>query len=66
MLRAAIVGIVVVTASWLLMIVLAARLPEGTLKDLASFLPDCVTTARRLRADPRVPRRAPARCLSRR
>ena len=40
------------------MIVLAARLPEGTLKELASFLPDCVTTVRRLRSDPRVPRRA--------
>jgi uncharacterized membrane protein YkvA (DUF1232 family) len=40
------------------MVVLAARLPDGTLKELASFLPDCVTTMRRLRRDPRVPRRA--------
>src|SRR4051794_21006993 len=40
------------------MVLLAARLPEGTLKELASFLPDCVTTVRRLRTDPRVPRRA--------
>ncbi|MDQ3107963.1 MAG: DUF1232 domain-containing protein [Actinomycetota bacterium] len=40
------------------MVVLAARLPEGTLKELASFLPDCVITVRRLRKDPRVPRRA--------
>ena len=40
------------------MVFLAARLPEGTLKEQASFLPDCVTTVRRLRKDPRVPRRA--------
>jgi uncharacterized membrane protein YkvA (DUF1232 family) len=52
------VAIVVVAASWLLLLVLAKRLPPGLLKDLTSFLPDCVTTARRLRRDPRVPRRA--------
>jgi uncharacterized membrane protein YkvA (DUF1232 family) len=45
-------------AFWLVMIVLARRLPPGLARDLASFLPDCVTTARRLRRDPRVPRRA--------
>jgi uncharacterized membrane protein YkvA (DUF1232 family) len=28
------------------------------LRDLAAFIPDCVTTVRRLRKDPRVPRRA--------
>jgi uncharacterized membrane protein YkvA (DUF1232 family) len=44
--------------SWLLLIVLARRLPPGILRDLAAFIPDCVTTVRRLRADPRVPRRA--------
>ena len=38
--------------------VLARRLPPGTLKDLAGFLPACLTLLRRLRADPRVPRRA--------
>lgn len=37
---------------------MARRLPPGLLRDLASFVPDCVTTIRRLRADPRVPRRA--------
>ena len=47
-----------VVASWGLLVVLARRLPDGALKDLAGFLPACVTTARRLRADPRVPRRA--------
>lgn len=48
----------VVVASWAVMIVLARRLPPGLAKDLASFLPDCLTTARRLRRDPRVPRGA--------
>jgi uncharacterized membrane protein YkvA (DUF1232 family) len=47
-----------VAASWAALVLLAARLPDGTLKDLAAFLPACATTARRLRADPRVPRRA--------
>lgn len=45
-------------ASWLLLLVLARRLPPGLLRDLAAFVPDCVTTIRRLRRDPRVPRRA--------
>ena len=45
-------------ASWGLLIVLARRLPPGILRDLAAFIPDCVTTVRRLRKDPRVPRRA--------
>jgi len=40
------------------MILLARRLPPGVLKELAGFLPACVTTVRRLRRDPRVPRRA--------
>lgn len=48
----------VVVGSWLLLIVLARRLPPGVAKDLAGFLPDCVTAARALRNDPRVPRRA--------
>ena len=50
------VGLLV--ASWALLIVLARRLPPGILRDLAAFIPDCVTTVRRLRKDPRVPRRA--------
>ena len=49
-----------VVASWLLVLLLAARLPPGLLRDLAGFLPDCVVAARRLRRDPRVPRRAKA------
>lgn len=44
--------------SWLVMVVLAKRLPPGLLRDAAGFLPACVTTARRLRGDSAVPRRA--------
>lgn len=44
--------------SWAVLLVLARRLPPGILRDLAAFIPDCVTTVRRLRKDPRVPRRA--------
>ncbi len=47
-----------VVASWALLMLLARRLPPGILRDLAAFIPDCVTTVRRLRKDPRVPRRA--------
>lgn len=52
------IGVAAIAVSWAVLAVLAARLPEGTLKDLAAFLPACATTVRRLRADPRVPRRA--------
>jgi uncharacterized membrane protein YkvA (DUF1232 family) len=45
-------------ASWAVLVLLARRLPPGTLRELARFVPDCVTTIRRLRGDPRVPRRA--------
>jgi uncharacterized membrane protein YkvA (DUF1232 family) len=57
-LRLLAIGIGVLLASWAVMVALAARLPEGSLKELASFLPDCLTMVRRLRRDPRVPRRA--------
>jgi uncharacterized membrane protein YkvA (DUF1232 family) len=50
----------VMVGLWALLAVLAARLPAGLLKDLAGFLPACVTLARRLRADPRVPWQAKA------
>ena len=45
-------------ASWALLVLLAKRLPPGIVRDLAAFIPDCLTTVRRLRKDPRVPRRA--------
>ncbi len=41
-----------------LMVLLASRLPDGLLKQVLEFLPACVTTARRLRTHPDVPRRA--------
>jgi uncharacterized membrane protein YkvA (DUF1232 family) len=56
--QAVLIAVAVVVISWLLLIVLARRLPPGVAKDLAGFLPDCVTAARTLRRDPRVPRRA--------
>ena len=58
LLKLAVVGLGALVASWLLLVVLARRLPPGLLKDLAGFLPACLTLARRLRRDPRVPRRA--------
>ena len=56
--RSLLVALVVLLVSWGLLVVLARRLPPGILKDLAGFLPACLTLLRRLRADPRVPRRA--------
>lgn len=52
-----IIAMIVIVLSWAVMILLAKRLPPGLAKDLATVLPACVTTARRLRRDPRVPRR---------
>jgi uncharacterized membrane protein YkvA (DUF1232 family) len=52
----------VVLALWalscVLMVLLAKRLPDGLLRQVAEFLPSCVTTARRLRKHPDVPRAA--------
>jgi len=50
------VGLMV--AGWAVMILLARRLPPGPLRELARFIPDCLTAIRRLRRDPRVPGRA--------
>jgi uncharacterized membrane protein YkvA (DUF1232 family) len=44
--------------SWIVLVLLARRLPAGLLRDVAAFLPACVTAARRLRRHPDVPRRA--------
>jgi uncharacterized membrane protein YkvA (DUF1232 family) len=51
-------AVALLVVSWGVLILLARRLPPGTARDLAAFIPDCVTTVRRLRKDPRVPRRA--------
>jgi uncharacterized membrane protein YkvA (DUF1232 family) len=56
-LRAVLVALALMVTTWALLVLLARRLPPGLLRDLASFVPDCVTTVRRLRRDPRVPRR---------
>jgi len=52
------VAVALLVLSWAVLLLAARRLPPGLLRDLASFIPDCVTTVRRLRRDPRVPRRA--------
>jgi uncharacterized membrane protein YkvA (DUF1232 family) len=52
------IGVGLMVASWALLILLARRLPPGPLRELTRFIPDCVTAVRRLRGDPRVPRRA--------
>lgn len=52
------VGAGCLLASWVVLVVLAARLPPGTLRELAGFLPHCLRLVRRLRTDPSVPRRA--------
>jgi uncharacterized membrane protein YkvA (DUF1232 family) len=57
-LRLVLVGLGVLLASWAVLVLLARRLPPGLARDLAGFLPACLTTVRRLRKDPRVPRSA--------
>jgi len=57
-LRAVLVALAVMVATWALLVLLVRRLPPGLLRDLASIVPDCVTAILRLRRDPRVPRRA--------
>src|SRR6476620_6851695 len=52
------IAVLAVVVTWGLMILLARRLPPGVVRDLAAFIPDCVTAVRRLRKDPRVPRKA--------
>jgi uncharacterized membrane protein YkvA (DUF1232 family) len=52
------IGVASLLTSWGLLILLARRLPPGSARDLAAFIPDCVTAIRRLRNDPLVPRRA--------
>jgi uncharacterized membrane protein YkvA (DUF1232 family) len=58
MIRILLIATGVWMASWVVLVILARRLPPGILRDLAGFLPACVTMTRRLRQDPQVPRRA--------
>jgi uncharacterized membrane protein YkvA (DUF1232 family) len=53
---AVLVGLWIV--SCVVMMLVAHRLPPGLMRQVAEFLPSCVTTARTLRQDPAVPRRA--------
>ena len=57
-LRLVAIGTGVLVASWVVLGLLARRLPPGALRELAGLLPNCVRTARALRRDPTVPRRA--------
>lgn len=57
-LTATALAVLVVLLSWAVLVLLARRLPPGPLRELAGFLPACVTTVRRLRRHPDVPRRA--------
>lgn len=58
LIRLVIISVGLLVASWALLALAARRLPPGAARDLATVLPACLTTTRRLRADPRVPRRA--------
>jgi uncharacterized membrane protein YkvA (DUF1232 family) len=58
LLRFVVIACAVLVATWALLAVLARTLPAGAAKDLATVLPACATAARRLRRDPRVPRKA--------
>jgi uncharacterized membrane protein YkvA (DUF1232 family) len=58
MIRLLLLAVALILMSWVVLVLLARRLPPGVAKDLATVLPACVTTARRLRKDPRVPRQA--------
>jgi uncharacterized membrane protein YkvA (DUF1232 family) len=51
-------ALVLWATSCVVMVLLASRLPDGLARQVAEFLPSCVTTARVLRKNPAVPRRA--------
>jgi uncharacterized membrane protein YkvA (DUF1232 family) len=54
-LSALLIAAAVLVAGWAVLVLLAARLPPGLLKEAVGFLPACVTLVRRLWRDPRVP-----------
>ena len=55
---AALAGAGALVLTWAVLVVSAARLPPGLLRELAGIIPHCVRTARALRGHPAVPRRA--------
>jgi uncharacterized membrane protein YkvA (DUF1232 family) len=52
------VGLVLVVASWVVLVLLARALPPGVMREVAAFLPNCGRLVWQLRKDPSVPRRA--------
>ena len=58
MIRWLVIATTVYLCTWPLLVGLARRLPPGLLREVAEFLPACVTAARRLRRSPAVTRRA--------
>ncbi len=60
MLRLIILAAALLVASWMTLGLLARRLAPGAAKDLATVLPACLTTVRRLRRDSRAPLSAKA------
>lgn len=57
-LRGLLVATAALVAAWAGLALVARRLPPGMLRETVAFLPNCLTMLRRLRRDPRVPRRA--------
>ena len=55
--RLFIIAIALLFASWGTIIVLARKLPPSLVKNIATNIPAGITTIRRLRKDPRVPKR---------
>lgn len=58
MIRILVIAVALLVTSWAVLLLLARKLPPGAARDLATVLPACATTARRLRRDDRVPRKA--------
>lgn len=57
-LQGVLVGVAVLAVTYLVLFLVARRLPPGPLRDLVGLLPDCATCLRRLHRDDRVPRKA--------
>ena len=56
--QAVALGVGLLAASWAVLVLLASRLPPGTLREVTAFLPNCGRMVWRLRRHPDVPRRA--------
>ncbi len=56
--QAVALGLGLLVASWVVLVLLARRLPPGTLREVAALLPNCGRMVWRLRRHRDVPRRA--------